>query len=162
VPEDPAAREQRRRQVLAGGYRLREARRTPAVTLLGMGAIMPAVLAAAEELEGGGVGVDVVCVTSADLLFRAMQSRQGLYDEQPLDVDTEILDELFAPSRRAPLVTVLDGHPHTLSFLAAVSGGPIACLGVQDFGQSGDVQDLYRHFGIDADTIVGTAIDLIG
>ena len=162
VPEDPAAREQRRRQVLAGGYRLREARGTPVVTLLGMGAIMPEVLAAAEELEGGGVGVDVVCVTSADLLFRAMQSRQGLYDEQPLDVDTEILDELFAPSRRAPLVTVLDGHPHALSFLAAVSGGSIACLGVQDFGQSGDVQDLYRHFGIDGDTIVGTAIDLIG
>jgi pyruvate dehydrogenase E1 component len=126
-----------------------------------MGAIMPELLAAAEELEGGGVGVDVVCVTSADLLFRAMQSRQGLYDEQPLDVDTEIPDELFPPSRRAPLVTVLDGHPHALAFLAAVSGGSIACLGVQDFGQSGDVQDLYRHFGIDTDTIVGTAFDLL-
>ncbi len=59
---------------------------------------------------------------------------------------------------------MLDGHPHTLSFLAAIAGGrrPIACLGVQDFGQSGDVEDLYRHFGIDADTIVGAALDLIG
>jgi pyruvate dehydrogenase E1 component len=72
-----------------------------------------------------------------------------------------ILDELFPPSRRAPLVTVLDGHPHALSFLGALSSGQIACLGVNDFGQSGDVQDLYRHFGIDAEEIAGAAFDLI-
>jgi pyruvate dehydrogenase E1 component len=34
-------------------------------------------------------------------------------------------------------------------------------LGVNDFGQSGDVEDLYRTFGIDADTIVGAALDLL-
>jgi pyruvate dehydrogenase E1 component len=56
---------------------------------------------------------------------------------------------------------VIDGHPHTLSFLGAIHCTPIACLGVADFGQSGDVEDLYRHFGIDADTIVGAAIDLL-
>jgi pyruvate dehydrogenase E1 component len=162
VPEDPAERERRRLQVLAGGYRLREAARPPAVTLLGMGAIMPELLVAADELEGGGLAVDVICLTSADLLFRAMQTRQGLYDERPYDADPQVLEELFPPIRRAPLVTVLDGHPHALSFLAAATGESIACLGVQDFGQSGDVQDLYRHFGIDAEEIVGTAIDLIG
>ena len=59
-------------------------------------------------------------------------------------------------------MTVLDGHPHTLAFLAAVGGAPIASLGVDDFGQSGDVDDLYAHFGIDADTIVGAAADLAG
>ena len=36
-----------------------------------------------------------------------------------------------------------------------------ASLGVQDFGQSGDVGDLYRHFGIDTETIVSAAIDLL-
>jgi pyruvate dehydrogenase E1 component len=46
-----------------------------------------------------------------------------------------------------------------LSFLAAIAGAPISCLGVDDFGQSGDVEDLYRYFGIDTDTIVGAAID---
>ena len=54
-----------------------------------------------------------------------------------------------------------DGHPHTLSFLGAVNDTPISCLGVQDFGQSGDVQDLYRYFGVDAETIAGAALDLI-
>jgi pyruvate dehydrogenase E1 component len=32
---------------------------------------------------------------------------------------------------------------------------------VSDFGQSGDVDDLYRIFGIDAETIVGAALDLL-
>jgi pyruvate dehydrogenase E1 component len=58
-------------------------------------------------------------------------------------------------------VSVLDGHPHTLAFLSAVRQVPIACLGVDDFGQSGDVDDLYRHFGIDTETIVGAAADLL-
>ncbi len=156
VPEDPQARELRRRQVLAGGYRLRESERAPEVTLVGMGVIMPELLGAADELTAGGIAVDAVCLTSPDLVFRALQTRQGLYDGED-----EVLDALFPAQRTAPIVSVLDGHPHTLSFLAAIAGAPLACLGVQDFGQSGDVQDLYRHFGIDADTIVGAALDLI-
>jgi pyruvate dehydrogenase E1 component len=59
------------------------------------------------------------------------------------------------------LVTALDGHPHTLSFLGAVHGAPLSALGVSDFGQVGDVSDLYRHFGIDVQTIVGAALDLV-
>ena len=156
VPEDPQARELRRRQVLAGGYRLRESAGAPAVTLVGMGAIVPELLGAADELTAAGIAVDALCLTSPDLIFRALQTRQGLYDGEDA-----VLDELFGAERTAPIVSVLDGHPHTLSFLAAIAGAPLACLGVQDFGQSGDVQDLYRHFGIDADTIVGAALDLI-
>jgi pyruvate dehydrogenase E1 component len=157
VPEDEQGRELRRQQVLAGGYRVRESPGTPAATLVGMGAIMPEVLAAADELAGAGIAVDAVCLTSPDLVFRALQTRQGLYDGED-----RVLEALFPAARTAPIVSVLDGHPHTLSFLAAVAGAPLACLGVQDFGQSGDVQDLYRHFGIDADTIAGAALDLIG
>ena len=145
------------RSVLAGGYLLRRAGERPAVTLVGMGAVIPEVLAAADELQGAGRPVDVVCLTSADLVFRALRARQGL-DE---NASAQVLDELFAAERAAPIVSVLDGHPHTLSFLGAVRQVPIACLGVDDFGQSGDVDDLYRYFGIDADTIVGAALDLI-
>ncbi len=157
LPADPAQREQRRRQVLAGGYRLRESAGTPAVTLVGMGAIMPEVLGAAEELHAAGLAADVICLTSPDLIFRALQTRQGLYEGEE-----QVLGELFPSSRSSPIVSVLDGHPHTLAYLAAIDGAPIASLGVQDFGQSGDVQDLYRHFGIDTDTILGAALDLIG
>lgn len=157
VPDGPGERELRHGQALSGAYRLRTCDGAPAVTLIGVGVVMPEVLAAADELEGHGIGADVVCLTSPDLVFRAMQSRRGLSLAQE-----SVLDTAFAPERISPAVTVLDGHPHTLSFLAAVTGAPLACLGVSDFGQSGDVQDLYRHFGIDTETIVGAALDLIG
>jgi pyruvate dehydrogenase E1 component len=121
-----------------------------------MGAIMPEVIAAADELAAAGVACDLVCLTSADIVFRALQARQGLAEG-----DDAILDELFPAGRAAPIVSVLDGHPHTLSFLSAIRETPIASLGVDDFGQSGDVPDLYRAFGIDTDTIVGAASDLV-
>jgi len=156
LPEDPAAREERRRQSLAGGYALRRAETAPGVTIAAVGVLVPEALAAAEELAGAGIAADVLCLTSPDLLFRALQARRGVGEGED-----SILDVLLPAERAAPIVTVLDGHPHTLSFLGAVQNVPITCLGVQDFGQSGDVEDLYRHFGIDTDTIVGAALDLL-
>ncbi len=156
VPEDAAAREERRRDVLAGGYAIARSGGAPQVTLVGVGAPIVEVLEAAAELGEGGVGVDVLCLTSPDLVFRALQARQGLGDGDP-----SILGRLLPAARRSPIVTVLDGHPHTLSFLAAVNATPIACLGVSSFGQSGDLGDLYRAAGIDADTIAGAALDLL-
>jgi pyruvate dehydrogenase E1 component len=104
---------------------------------------------AADEL-----GAEVVCITSADLLFRAFQARAGLGDGE-----SWILDELFPEP--LPIVSVLDGHPHTLSFLAAVHGVPMTCLGVQRFGQSGDLAELYEHHQIDAESVIGAALDLL-
>jgi pyruvate dehydrogenase E1 component len=155
VPADPAARERRRRQVVAGAYPLRRSAR-PVVTLAAMGALVPEALAAAERLEALGLGADVVCVTSPGLLFRALQGRRGL-DEAP----GWVLDSVFPAERAAPMVTLLDGHPHTLAFLAGVRGVPATHLGVTAFGQSGDLESVYRHHGLDVDSIVGAALDLV-
>ncbi|WP_448618324.1 transketolase-like TK C-terminal-containing protein [Geodermatophilus sp. URMC 65] len=155
VPADPAARERRRRQVVAGAYPLRRSAR-PVVTLAAMGALVPEALAAAGRLEALGLGADVVCVTSPGLLFRALQGRRGL-DE----ASGWVLDSVFPAERAAPLVTVLDGHPHTLAFLAGVRGVPATHLGVTAFGQSGDLESVYRHHGLDVDSIVGAALDLV-
>jgi pyruvate dehydrogenase E1 component len=154
--DGPEAREERRRHALAGGYRLRVSRSAPLLTLAVVGALVPEVIDAHEALERAGIATDVVCLTSPDLVFRALQARQGLDQGEET-----ILDELFPADRATRIVSVLDGHPHTLSFLSAIRCLPIACLGVSDFGQSGDIDDLYRHFGIDAETIVGAAIDLL-
>ena len=53
------------------------------------------------------------------------------------------------------LVTVIDGHPTTLAWLGSVAGHRTIPLGVEHFGQTGTIGDLYRHFGIDADSILG-------
>ena len=57
----------------------------------------------------------------------------------------------------AGLVTVLDGHPATLGWLGAVLGHRTRPLGVEHFGQTGSLPDLYRHYGIDANAIVAAA-----
>lgn len=155
VPTDPAARERRRRQVVSGAYALRRTER-PAVTVVAMGAVLTEALAAADRLAEQGFPADIVCVTSPGLLFRALQARRGLDD-----ADTAVLDAVFPPARATPMVTVLDGHPHTLAFLTGVHRVRGAHLGVTRFGQSGDLDSIYRHHGLDADTIVGAALDLV-
>ena len=55
---------------------------------------------------------------------------------------------------------MLDGHPHTLAFLAGVNQVRAAHLGVSAFGQSGGLGEVYRHHGLDTDTIVRAALDL--
>ncbi|MEJ3656357.1 pyruvate dehydrogenase [Actinomycetes bacterium KLBMP 9759] len=157
VPADPAARERRRRQVVGGAYPLRRADGPPALTIAVMGAMVPEALAAADRLAADGTPVDVVCVTSPGLVFDAVQARSGHGSG-----DTWILEAAFPARRAAPLVTVLDGHPHTLAFLATVNQVRAAHLGVSRFGQSGDLQDVYRHHGIDADSIVRAGLDLLG
>src|SRR5579875_3744541 len=124
LPAPGPARQERRVRALAGGYRLRPAPRA-AVTGAAMGAVVPEALAAADVLEGHGVEAEVVCVTSADLLYRALRGRAAL---DP--TDGWLIDELFPARSRRPVVTVLDGHPHTLSFLGAATGGPSVNLGV--------------------------------
>jgi pyruvate dehydrogenase E1 component len=158
LPDDPDALSQRRRDVLAGAYRLRTADGEAAVTIAVVGALVPEAVEAAEALAGMGIAADVVVVTSYDRLWRAVQSRRGLLTGSSYGVDEGVLDRAF---RSAPLVTLLDGHPHTLAFLGTVTQTPVTCLGVSTFGQAGGLADVYRLHGLDAEAVVGAALDLV-
>lgn len=153
LPTDPAARERRRRQVVAGAYTLRPKAR-PAVTIVAMGATVTDALQAETRLADLGVTAEVVCVTSAGQLFEAVQSRNGSGS-----ASSWILDQVLPAERAAPMVTVLDGHPHTLAFLATVNRVPTRSLGVTSFGQVGDLEAVQRLHGIDTDAIVRAALD---
>ena len=155
VPTDPAGRERRRRQVVAGAYALRRVE-DPAVTLVGMGAMITEMLAAAERLADQDVAADVICAASPGLLFEAVQARRGT-GEGP----TWILEQVFPADRATPMVTVLDGHPHTLAFLTGINNVAGTPLGVSRFGQVGSLDDVYRYHGIDNDSIVRAALDLL-
>ena len=102
----------------------------------------------AEDMPGAGL----LAVTSPDRLHRdwraALRRRAGR-------ASAERLLARLRPG--AALVTVGDGHPATLSWLGAVARNPIVPLGVERFGQSGDIPDLYRAYGIDADAILDAA-----
>jgi pyruvate dehydrogenase E1 component len=156
MPGDPAARQRRRRHVLAGAYTLRGCAE-PAVTIVAVGATVTEGIHAIERLAQMEVTGELICVTSPGLLFEAARSRQGLGDAA-----SWILDQVFAPERAAPMVTVLDGHPHTLAFLPTINRVPAKLLGVSGFGQAGSLEAVYRHHGIDTESIVSAALDLIG
>ena len=106
-------------------YPLRRARR-PALTIAAMGAMVPEALAAADRLAAVGVGCDVVCVTSPGPAVRRAAGPAGA-----ADAPDWILERVFPAGRAPPLVTVLDGHPHTLAFLAGINQVPSAHLGVR-------------------------------
>jgi pyruvate dehydrogenase E1 component len=140
---------------IEGGYWLREPGAGCELALVGSGAVLPEVLEAADQLDDLP-GLGVLVVTSADRLhadWRAAQSRRaaGAPGQAPVE-------RLLAPlSRNAALVTVLDGHPATLAWLGSASGRRVYPLGVERFGQSGNVQDLYRDQQIDAAAILDRA-----
>jgi pyruvate dehydrogenase E1 component len=151
-----------RRQVLAGGYRLVDAADAaaggaPPVYLVGCGAVMPEVLAAAAELADEGIAATVVDVTSPDRLYRAWQRtlRQGVRTATAPSIPGALRS---AFPDRAPVVTVHDAASHTMSWLGSALGVPAVSLGVDGFGQSGTVADLYRAHDLDSGSIVNAAL----
>ena len=122
---------------------------------------LDAALAAADRLADLGNAADVVCVTSPGLLFDAVQARGGRGPGVDGAGQSWILEAAFPARRAAPMVTLLDGHPHTLAFLAGIHGVRAAHLGVTRFGQSGDLESVYRHHGIDAGSVVAAALDVV-
>jgi pyruvate dehydrogenase E1 component len=150
-----------RRQVLAGAYRLIApgdlAETAPRVHLAGCGAVLPEVLAAAAELSEEGIAASVVDVTSVDRLYRAWQRtlRQGVRTATAPSIPGALRT---AFPDRAPIVTVHDAASHTLSWLGSALGVPAVSLGVDSFGQSGTVADLYRAHDLDSGSIVNAAL----
>ncbi len=160
-----------RRQVLAGAYRLVDAGPpadgTPRVHLAASGAVLPEVLAAAAELAEEGIAANVVDVTSADRLYRAWQRtlRQGVRTATVPSIPGALRSAFGgsafgggASGGRVPVVTVHDASSHTLSWLGSALGVPAVSLGVDGFGQSGAVSDLYRAHDLDPGSIVNAAL----
>lgn len=159
---ESAGEERLRAAVLAGGYRLREAEDPdlPPVILAGSGPIMPEVLAAAAELEEEGVGAAVISITGLHRLYRGwIDSLRRSQHHLVHPEEDHHLAALIPPRlRRAPIVTVHDAASHTMAWLGSVYGQRVVPLGVDDFGESGTIPDLYDKFGLQADQIVNAAL----
>ncbi|WP_262281511.1 pyruvate dehydrogenase [Micromonospora sp. MA102] len=153
-----------RRQVVAGAYRLVDAHEAyphladaPVVQLAASGAVLPEVLAAAAELAEEGVAAHVVDVTSLDRLYRAWQRtlRQGVRTATVPSVPGA-LRSAFAD--RVPVVTVHDAASHAMAWLGSALGAPAVPLGVDEFGQSGSVGELYELHDLLPGSIVNAAL----
>jgi pyruvate dehydrogenase E1 component len=149
-----------RRQVLAGAYRLREGGGQAVVHLVGSGAVLPEVLAAADELADEGVAAHVVDVTSLDRLYADWQAalRAGIRSAR-VPALPGALRAVFAPG--VPLVTVHDAASHAMAWLGSALGVACVPLGVDSFGQSGSVADLYALHDLQPGAIVNAALSVL-
>jgi pyruvate dehydrogenase E1 component len=91
----------------------------------------------------------LLAVTSADRLSAGWSAAQRAREAGETDARGHVERLLAAVPRDAALVTVCDAHPATLAWLGAVAGHRTRALGVEHFGQTGTVADLYRAYGID-------------
>jgi pyruvate dehydrogenase E1 component len=149
-----------REDALKGAYWLKAPGPASDAAIVFCGAVAPEVLQAVEQLADDIPGLGVLNVVSPGLLHRDwMASRRSRWQGGGKQVShaERLLGQL---ATGAGLVTVVDASPATLSWLGGVLGQRASSLGLDSFGQVGDLPDLYRHYRLDVDAIVDAAADL--
>ncbi len=146
---------------LRGGYWLHPPQSGSRLVIAYTGAIAPEALAAWEALRDDVPGLGLLAVTSPDLLHRewsaANSLRSGGSERQPSHVEM-----LLAPlAKDAGIVTLIDGSPAALSWLGGVSGHRVSPLGIDRFGQTGDLPDLYRTYRLDSEAVFDAAAEIM-
>ncbi|HEY1144686.1 MAG TPA: transketolase [Sphingomicrobium sp.] len=143
-----------------GGYWLRAPEPGAEAAIVAMGAVMPEALAAWDELREDIPGLGLLAVTSPDLLHRGWTSAQAARwsgRREPSHIE-QLLSRL---GRGAGLVTIADAAPASLSWLGGVLGQRVAPLGVDRFGQTGSLADLYAAYRLDGAAITEAVAELL-
>ncbi len=143
--------------IVSGGYWYVLPAPDADVAIVAMGAVTPEAIAAHESVARDFAGAGLLVLTSPDRLHADWLAAQrnrgrtaGVVDRAPSPIE-----RLLAPlSRDARIITVMDGHPLALSWLGSVRGQRVVPLGIETFGQSGDIADLYRTYKLDAAAII--------
>ncbi len=156
LPENIEEAQRLRLQVLRGAYllvdRSFEKDCLPGhnlVNLFACGAMIPEAIEVSRQLREEGYFVNVINITGPGPLYRDYQS----IADEPSAGDHFLADVLPEASRCAPIVTLIDGHPHALAWIGGALGARVIPLGVKDFGQSGSMEDVYREYKIDVPSI---------
>jgi pyruvate dehydrogenase E1 component len=151
-----------RQGIIDGGYWLRRPDPAAELAIVYCGAVAPEAIAAAGLLSEDRRGVGVLAVTSADRLSAGWHAAQRARDEGDRAARARVEDLLGGLSRDAALLTVMDGYPEALSWLGGVRGHRVRALGVEHFGQSGSIGELYGHYGLDVNAILAAAEGISG
>ncbi len=161
--EQPARREDEafRLGVIDGAYWWREPGPNADLIIAYQGTVAPEAIEAAGRIGEDRRDIGVLAVTSADRLNAGWTAAQRARRRGQVDARSHIERLLENLPPHCMIITVTDGHPATLAWFGSVMGHKTAPLGVEHFGQTGSVADLYHHFGIDADAIVATAHGLV-
>jgi len=145
------------RDIVDGAYWMRKPGPNAEVVVAYAGAVAPEAIEAVGLMAEDRRDVGLLAVTSTDRLNAGWTAASRARERGLVNARSHV-ERLFSvlPPHCA-LVTVLDGHPATLGWLGAVSGHRTRALGVEHFGQTGTIADLYRHYGLDAQSIISAA-----
>ena len=150
----------RRREIIDGAYWLRRPGPNCQVVVAYAGAVAPEAIQAVGLMAEDRRDVGLLAVTSADRLNAGWTAAQRARERGLAHARSHIEQMLDEVPGHAGIVTVLDGHPATLAWLGAIAGHRVRSLGIEHFGQTGSIPELYRHYGIDANAIVAAAAAL--
>ncbi len=150
----------RKSDMIDGAYWLRPPGPNCEICIAYQGVVAPEAIAAAGYLAEDRRDVAVLAVTSADRLNAGWQAAGRARMKGLAHAQSHIERLLSDLPAFAGIVTVLDGHPATLSWLGAIKGHRTLSLGVEHFGQSGRIAELYAHYGIDVAGILRAAQSL--
>ncbi|NRQ19110.1 transketolase [Ensifer sesbaniae] len=143
--------------IINGAYWLRRPGPNASVIIAYQGVVAPEAIAATGLLAEDRRDVGLLAITSADRLNAGWQAAERARQRGAAGAMSHI-ERLLAPvSSDCGIVTVIDGHPATLSWLGGVYGHRVKSLGVEHFGQTGTIADLYRHYGLDTNAIMHAA-----
>jgi len=143
--------------MIEGGYWLRPPGPNAEIVVAYSGVVAPEAIEAVGLMAEDRRGVGLLAVTSADRLHAGWNAAQRAREAGLVHAQSHVERLLADVPRHCALVTVIDGHPATLAWLGAVAGHRARALGVEKFGQTGTIAELYRHYGIDARAIVTAA-----
>jgi len=143
--------------VINGAYWMRRPGPNAQVVVAYTGAVAPEAIAAVGLMAEDRRDVGLLAVTSADRLNAGWTAASRARERGLVEARSHIERLLGAVAPQCALVTVVDGHPATLAWLGAVMGHRTRSLGVEHFGQTGSIEDLYRHYGIDTQSIIAAA-----
>jgi pyruvate dehydrogenase E1 component len=149
-----------RQAIVDGAYWQRPPGPNCQVVVAYTGAVVPEAIQAVGLMAEDRRDVGLLAVTSADRLNAGWTAAQRARERGLVHARSHIEKLMADVPSHCGIVTVLDGHPATLAWLGAVSGHRVRALGVEHFGQTGSIPDLYRHYGIDANAIVAAAAAL--
>lgn len=149
--------EEAARGIIDGAYWLRPPGANAQVVVAFAGAVAPEAIQAVGLMAEDRRDVGLLAVTSADRLNAGWTAAQRARERGLTSARSHIERLLSAIPPDCALVTVLDGHPATLAWLGSVHGHRVRALGVEHFGQTGSIAELYKHYGIDANAIVRAA-----
>ena len=168
LPTEASQIESLRLQVLRGAYCLRD--RTSdfsssvngsGITIVSVGAMIPEACEASDLLLEEGVLANVINVTGPGPLYRHYRDLVKESIEKGYGLSEGLATLLPGHIDGVPILTLADAHPHSLSWVGGAVGSKTVSLGVDDWGQSGSREDLYREYGTDVETIVNAALSAL-